>query len=320
MEGRVSVERAGRHIYDFRPGDSISGYVRYYVLANSSSPSLGAVSQVEALAQSTCKKVSGDSMSCTSCHDSHYSPSAQERVSYYRGKCLACHGAAFGDKHHRKQQDCTSCHMSASLSKDVAHTEVTDHRILRRPEKSVPQQADAVREANAQLVPFPDSPEAESHLRSFALAWESLANTGVDSARPRAENMLQRAVNKFPRDPDLLIALAYEEQRRGETASARDLYRSSLALNPASIAAAANLGVIEAQEGNLSRTIDLWRGAFDRAPGESNIGINLVRAFCMSGDLRDARKYIERVLEFDPDLDPARKEKAQLNRPKPNCN
>src|SRR5262249_35668651 len=130
MEGRVSVERAGKHIYEFRPGDSLSDYVRYYVL-NGSSPHLGAVSQVEALAQSRCKRTSGDAMSCTSCHDPHSSPPAAERATYFRGKCLVCHGAEFGVKHHPDQKDCTACHMPASASTNVAHTEVTDHRLPR---------------------------------------------------------------------------------------------------------------------------------------------------------------------------------------------
>ena len=47
---------------------------------------LGGVSQVEALMQSMCKRKSGDAMSCTSCHDPHYEPPAEERVAYYREK------------------------------------------------------------------------------------------------------------------------------------------------------------------------------------------------------------------------------------------
>src|SRR6266481_5170524 len=124
-------QRGGRHAYDFRPGDLLTDYVRHYVLASTEQKSLGAVTQVEALSQSACKRKSGEAMSCTSCHNPHASPSAEERVSYYRGKCLACHGEAFGAKHHPEQADCTRCHMSASLSTDIAHTQVTDHRIPR---------------------------------------------------------------------------------------------------------------------------------------------------------------------------------------------
>ena len=136
LEGKAAIERPGRHAYEFQPGDALSDYVRYFVLVDAKGSGLGAVSQVEALAQSQCKKKSGDAMSCTSCHDPHRSLSAEERVAFYRGKCLACHGAAFGAKHHPDHPDCTACHMPASPSTDVAHTEVTDHRIPRRPQIS----------------------------------------------------------------------------------------------------------------------------------------------------------------------------------------
>ena len=133
LEGNAAIERAGKHLYEYRPGDDLSDYIRYFVLLDSRSSNLRAVSQFESLAQSTCKKKSGDAMSCTSCHDPHRTVPAEERVTFYRAKCLACHGATLGAKHHADQPDCTRCHMPAALSSDVAHTEVTDHRIPRRP-------------------------------------------------------------------------------------------------------------------------------------------------------------------------------------------
>ena len=50
MEGKTAIERAGKRVYNFRPGDDLSDYIRYYVLAGISKSSLGAVSQVEAFA------------------------------------------------------------------------------------------------------------------------------------------------------------------------------------------------------------------------------------------------------------------------------
>jgi Flp pilus assembly protein TadD len=242
-------------VYDYRPGENLLDYIRYYVLE--SSPGLGAVSQVEALARSMCKKKSGDSMSCTSCHDPHYSPPEQERVSYYRGKCLACHGTAFGAKHHTEQADCTACHMPNLQSADVAHTQVTDHRIPRRPEIG----SNALRNLDPQpeprLMAFPPAAQADSDLRDLALAWESLAERGVASAQPQAERLLRAAVKQSPNDPALLEALGYIEQKRGATAGARELYQHALTVDPNSIDAASNLGVIEAKAGRLNEAVEL---------------------------------------------------------------
>ncbi|MGH9529911.1 MAG: tetratricopeptide repeat protein [Terriglobales bacterium] len=318
MEGKVSIERPGRHVYDFRPGDSLSDYIRYYVPADSSSK-LGAVSQVEALVQSKCKRMSGDAMSCTSCHDPHFSPSAQDRVAYFRGRCLACHGVGFGAKHHVAQKDCTVCHMPSSLSKDVAHTQVTDHRIPRIPTISPLPLPDAnISISKPRLVPFPDSPEAEDDLRDLALAWESLADSGNEAARPQAQTMLKRSAVKFPDDAPTLSALGYEEQMHGDISGARTLYQRALASDPNLIDAASNLGVIEAQSGNFSVAIKLLSGAFSRAPGKSAAGMNLARVFSVAGKPDDARATIVRVLEFNPDLREAKKLLKDFDRLKPN--
>ncbi len=320
LEGNAAIERPGKHLYEFRPGDDLSEYIRYYVRADGGQPSLRATSQFEALAQSACKKKSGAAMSCMSCHDPHRPPSADERVAFYREKCLACH-AGLGTKHHANQPDCTSCHMPANLSSDVAHTEVTDHRIPRRP-NSGPVLADAVTQSSPslpRLVPFPDSPEAERDNRDMALAWASMAENGDAAVVKQAEQLLRKAVLESPKDAALLSSLGYVEQRRGAINDARELYQRALAQDPNLLDAATNLGVIEANSGHLREAVTLWEGAFQRAPGRSGIGMNIARAFCGAGQFGPAREFTMRVLQFNPDLDAARKLLNGLNATPPKC-
>jgi predicted CXXCH cytochrome family protein len=320
LEGKVAIERPGRHAYEFRPGDELSDYVRYFVLLGSQTPSLGAVSQVEALAQSRCKKESGDAMSCISCHDPHRSPAPAERVAYYRGKCLECHGSRFPAKHHADQPDCLTCHMPASASSDVAHTQVTDHRILRRPQidPRLLQDADS---SVPRLVPFPatSKTESESDLRDLALAWESLVESGMTVAETQAQSLLSRALKQSPEDPALLSALGYIEQKHGATENARALYQKALAIDPDLVDAATNLAVIEAGAGNLGNAIALWQKAFEHAPARSSIGMNLVRAYCSERKVDEARSYTLRVLAFNPDLTPAKQMLKYLNQVPSKC-
>jgi len=268
LEGNAAIERAGRHAYDFRPGDLLSDYIRHYVLASTQQRRLGAVTQVEALSQSACKRKSCKAMSCTSCHNPHASPSAEERISYYRGKCLACHGEAFGARHHPEQADCTRCHMPASPSADIAHTQVTDHRIPRRSDAEALQTLDSnARPSSPRLVPFPFSEEADHDIRDLALAWAFLAQNGKEPAATEARRLLQLAVSQSPNDAALLSALGYIEQKRGAVDRARKLYQKALTLEPDFIDAAANLGVIEANQGRLREAVRLSQSAFERAPG-----------------------------------------------------
>jgi tetratricopeptide (TPR) repeat protein len=318
LEGNAAIERAGKHLYEYRPGDNLSDYVRYYILTDSKGEGLRATSQFEALSQSVCQKKSGDAMSCTSCHDTHVQVKTEERASFYRAKCLACHGKPFGARHHADRPDCTSCHMPASLSTDVAHTEVTDHRILRRPASTPMLENAFAQPATPKLVPFPPSHESDSDLRDDALAWESVAESGLKSAEAEAERLLRLALLKSS-DPALLSAMGYIEQKQGATDRARELYQRALAIDPNLIDAATNLGVLEAKSGHMREAVTLWQGSFQRAPGRSSIGMNLARTFCGSGQVDEARTYTLRVLQFNPDLGAAKKLLNGLNADPPKC-
>jgi len=317
LEGNAAIERAGKHIYEYQPGSDLSDYVRYFVLTGNVPQGLRATSQFEAFAQSVCKRKSGDAMNCSSCHDAHQTVPLERRVAFYRAKCIACHGDAFAAKHHRSQPDCTSCHMLASLSTDVAHTEVTDHRILKRPSPEP-----AVQHSSAELpglVPFPASDASQHDERELALAWQSIVDSGMTMAQPQAERLLHAAVVQFPDDAALLSALGYVAQKRGDDNQARALYNKALQQDGNSIDAATNLGVLDANQGGIQEAISLWLGAFERAPFRSEIGMNLVRVYCQTGKLDLARGVVVRILQFNPDLATAKALLTNLNGNPPRC-
>ncbi|HJS99046.1 MAG TPA: tetratricopeptide repeat protein [Terriglobales bacterium] len=318
LEGSVAVERAGKHTYDFRPGDRLSDYIRYFDVVNL--PGLGALSQVEALAQSVCKQKSGDSMSCMSCHDPHSWPAPEEKVSYYRSKCLACHGAAFGRKHQHGNPDCIGCHMPAVASRDVAHTQATDHRILRRPgpQLALTNLDSSTRAAAPQLVPFPAS-AGPPDIRDLALAWDALVRRGNEQFAPKARELLTEALRENPGDAAVATALAYMEQRDGNAAQAKRHYEEALRADPTQLDATVNLGVIEAQSGDPKAALKLWQDAFQRAPAHSAIGIDLALVSCDLGQVVAARDYLSRVLQFNPDLEKARRFLEHLNAQPPRC-
>jgi Cytochrome c554 and c-prime len=240
LEGDVAIERRNKRAYEFKPGDNLSDYVRYFVLANKQGTR--AVSQFEALAQSACKRASGDKMSCTSCHDPHSSPEQANKISYFLAKCLNCHGAAFAAKHHAENPDCIACHMPALSARDISHTQATDHRILRRPESMIPNSSSIT----AKLQPFPATKETENDVRDLALAYETLVERGDQTAVPDAERLLDLANKQDANDPPVLTALGYIAQQNGENDKARQYYERTLAVDAYAEEAATNLGVLEA--------------------------------------------------------------------------
>ncbi len=308
FEGTVAVAQPGKHLYQFQPGDRLADDIHYFVL-DGKQPAAEALSQYQALWLSMCKRKSGDKMWCGSCHDPHGEPAAADKAAYYRGKCLACHGEAFAAKHNPHKPDCTQCHMPSLPSTDVAHTQATDHRILKNPMGPQP----ALISAAPRLEAFPNNEADLVTDRDLALAWEQLAERQIDGAYRESEEYLRKAVKEAPDDPKLLSALAFTELQRGHDQEARELYERTLKLRPRSNTAATNLGIIEAREGHLRRAVELWQPAFERVPYRSAIGMDLAMAFCVAGQKDEARRYVERVLEFNPDFGKARQLLAHLN-------
>ena len=302
FEGTVAVQQPGKKVYEFQPGERLEDYIHYFLLSGNQPEKAEALSQFEALSMSACKRKSGDKMWCGSCHDPHAEPAAAaEKAAYYRGKCLACHGEAFAAKHHADKPDCTKCHMPELPSKDVAHTEGTDHRIMRYPNAPPVPQLEVRGTPGAPLVAFPASDAGIGTTRDFALAFETLAQRNVADTAQKAEQYLRKAVTERPEDAVLLAALGFVDQKNRNEKEARELYERALKIDPLDNDAATDLGILEARAGNLRRAVELWQGAFSRAPYRSAIGMNLAMAFCAAGQKDVARRFVERVLEFNPD-------------------
>jgi predicted CXXCH cytochrome family protein len=245
---------------------------------------------------STCKRRSGDALSCITCHNPHLEPGEDTNSQYYRARCLGCH-QAMSQKHYPQQTECTSCHMPRLNSADIGHTMVTDHRIVRIRRPEVPATT------TVRLIEFGRrSPRA----RELGLAYGELALRGDAGAAQEAFQRLQEALSSAEGDPDVLIRLAYLYQSRGDLDHAETLYKRALTDDSSRAVAAANLGVLLARRGLLPRAIELWRPAFDNNPQLSELGLNLANGLCASGDAAGARQVLRRVLNHAPDLGAAR--------------
>jgi Flp pilus assembly protein TadD len=108
-------------------------------------------------------------------------------------------------------------------------------------------------------------------------------------------------------------------QRRGDDNQASPLYKKALERDANLVDAANNLGVLAAKQGRLTLAIELWQGAFARAPGDSKVGMNLAHVFCAAGQVAASRSSVLRVLRFNPDLGPARKLLRGLGATPPEC-
>jgi predicted CXXCH cytochrome family protein len=324
LEGQEAVVHPGKRLVDFRPGESIFDYASYFV--RQAGTGERATSQWEALLQSGCKRGAGDKLTCTTCHDPHGSPKPEERTAFYRAKCLQCHdpqaagkteaglraaaGKGFAATHHPEILDCTSCHMPQAKAEDIAHEQVTDHRIPRVPRPPAAKEPAASGGDAGELVAIGTvaGVAGESSGRDLGVAYALEALHGDKAAGARALELLRKA-ESLPGsngDGELHVRLGFLDQLAGERDAAAREYTLALAANANDSIAAGNLALLKAGDRDYGAAIDLWERAFQEDPEQWKAGMNLAIVECGLGKKEAALGTLDRILAFSPDNGQAR--------------
>jgi predicted CXXCH cytochrome family protein len=315
LEGQAGVGQQGKQIEKFKPGDDLFDYTLFFVYRNEHGSGGRATSQFEALLKSACKQKSGDKLMCTTCHDPHGSPAPEERVAFYRQRCLSCHNTAgFAEKHHPENPDCTLCHMARPPSNDIAHEQVTDHWIKKRVSQERLPLA-----ASGELVTVGGM---EATDRDLGLAYAQMAVRRDQAAGERALELLQKAETRSgaaKEDHELHAQLGFLDQMDGTTDLAVKEYRLALDADAFDVLAAGDLALIEAQRHHAREAIRLWGDVFAHDPTQLKAGMNLALMECGQGERDEAVATLERMLVFSPDDGQARSFAAQIRAGRQGC-
>ncbi len=308
LEGDAAIYLPGKSLADFQPGDDLGKSIVYFI--DNSKAQLGrrASSQYEALLRSACKRASGDKLTCTTCHDPHNSPAPEERVAFFRAKCLACHTGPEMAMHHPEQQDCATCHMPTRSTLDISHEQLTDHDIEAKPKRaddSTPLMlSDLTRGRPRELVPVGNITAGD---RELGLAYAELAQRGDRDSGERALRLLKSAEAKGADDADLHDRLGYLLQVSGDAKSAASEYLAALRQRPLDTTAAANLAVLDAGSGQAAEAVRLLTQVVKEDPSQTAAGLNLAFLECRMGRKEDATATVRRMLDFNPDSQAAKR-------------
>jgi hypothetical protein len=312
LQSEARVVRRGRRLDEFRPGLPLESFVSVVVLAEDAFGTRQAVNHVQQMTASQCyQKSSGDGrLGCISCHEPHERPAAEQRVAFFRGRCMKCHdthGCKESDNERmRRDNDCTACHMPHYKDADVAHTASTNHRIVRRPDNAAAPQNAARRATDLPVVRFGASetdavdPESERDLAIAMVIYGSIGKIDMRAHAGRIVSILQGAVLRDSKDVAAWIALAQALLSQSRAAAALTCYEKVLAIDPeredALIGAAALYKINRQPEASL----DHWRRAVKANPWMPLYRGNLVPLLIDAGKWDEVRTQADEWIKLDP--------------------
>ena len=228
--GHTRVLQPGKDYIDFRPGmplDTISAIFKLPLKreqreeadrAQISPPVRGSLEMPSwwknsSMEMSKCYRASNGKLSCVTCHKIHSPPAEANRAAFYRDRCMSCHM----DKscalpmverlRHQPANDCAGCHMLKRPVGGIAHSELTNHRIMRLPGQPLPDEAFEEESDLPGLIHInaPRKPYVLSPLTKLAAYGEAMKKNPA-----LQENYLQaldELSHSHPDDPLVLAAL-----------------------------------------------------------------------------------------------------------------
>lgn len=202
--------------------------------------------------------------------------------------------------------------MPRSATQDIAHEQVTDHRIQI---PDAPALEIGEKKHTGELIAVRGNADA----RDLGIAYSELALRGDRKAAEEAMRLLRKAehdTNAAPHslpDGDLHTQLGFLDQLSGNTPEAAAEYRMAIAANPFDATAIGNTALIDAKAGDWSSAVRLWASVFEHDPAQSAAALNLASTDCAHGDKTGALQVLERLLLFSPDNHQAREFAAAIN-------
>ena len=142
--GQARVPLPGRSFQDYRPGVPLLRTQAIFKSKLLLGWNLEEWS--DEMATSACYRFSKGALRCSTCHDPHFTPTAEEAPVYYRAKCLTCHQSSsctlpLSERQHTQPADnCVTCHMPQHVAPKLVKLggRGTSHRITKTDDEPVP--------------------------------------------------------------------------------------------------------------------------------------------------------------------------------------
>ncbi|WP_263357958.1 tetratricopeptide repeat protein [Acidicapsa ligni] len=309
--GDVRVLQPGKSYKDFRPGQPLNDTLAILKVppTREAPPDDDHVEHYYSMTLSKCYRASAGRLSCISCHDPHVEPEEQQAPAYFNGKCLSCHTnqscklPIAARQHSTPANNCIGCHMPKRDVREISHSSVTNHRILRQPGEAFPditfQQTTASLPDLIHLNRVLGKPDVPVPGLTLLQAYGELAEYKPEYVTPYLKVLDQLGQS----DPDKALvqaALGRRDLKSGDFVQAADHLRRSLELDPEQPVVAGDLADVLQKQGKGEEAIALLRKAAGQDPFNPVLQKKLVVNYIAMRQYSEAKAALEEYLKYFP--------------------
>ena len=310
LSGKARVTRKDRLAHDFRPGMPLELFINAFLAHPEAKFKNKAVGHFDQMLQAKCRTASGGKLLCTTCHDPHASFEPQEALRRFLDDCKSCHQTQVctevQEAREKQQDNCIECHMPTNSNTNIAHTSLTDHRIMRRP--SEPAASNDGPKDKSLLVPYFQndvlSPEDQRRDLGIALiGFTEKMPMNLPIKRPtveQARTMLKEALERAPDDIDAWIALSTAEIAIGNPDAALAAMQSAMRAAPKSEEVLAQVAYVAEIAGRLDLAIAALSDLVANNPGSPAYRIQKMVMQVANGDFYEAQAESQELIRTNP--------------------
>jgi hypothetical protein len=307
--GDDRVLQPGKSYQDIRPGVPLDNTLAIMMVPpdRQSPPQSDHLQHYYSMTLSKCYRASGGRLRCITCHDPHVQTASEQAPAFYNKRCLTCHteqSCRLSQPARQQEKDnCIGCHMQKRDVKFIAHTSLTNHRIVARPDEPFPdvmfQQTTTGLADLIHLDPAPGKEDVPPSLPTLLQAYSELASYNARYVTPycRVLDQLQGT------DPDnvlVLGALGSKDLKDGKLADAVDHLQRSLALDPKQAAVRGLLSEALAKLGRSDEALAEQQRAVTQDPYNPTLQRSLVLLLIHRKQYGDAQAAMKHYLEIFP--------------------
>lgn len=302
--GDTRIPLPGKTELDFRPGRPLSETIAIFKLPRQrGAADSDLLEHHESMRLSACFGGSSGRLSCQSCHNPHAS------TTDYRAKCLTCHTKPLATATHpARSSDCVTCHMPKREVGVIAHSALTNHRIVRTPGQALPDGA-FVKTDLALLNPGRPLPVI-TRMRAYGQLMEQ-----QPAYRERFDALLAESARAYPADPLVLATLGRKALRDQREADAVNYLKRAIAAGSESASTFEDLGEALSRQGDLEGSLATLRRGIELAPFAPALRKSLALRYVKLERFADAQKTLEEYVALFPEDDFIRRLLKQVTPP-----